>query len=204
MYDSVGAGAVWQEGLLAARARGMTSSVIRDLLALTSRPDIISLAGGLPDEAALPAQWLRGCADTLLAAEGPALLQYSTTEGDPQLRELIARWESDWCGRSVSADDVLVTSGSQQALDLLAKVLIEPGDVLVTRSTSPYFNVVLPMLGAIVTDRGGALSHAAIVAREYGIPCVVGAVGATSRITTGDTITVDGDAGTVTIVAGGK
>ena len=84
MYESAGAGAVWQEGLLAERARGMTSSVIRDLLALTSRPEVISLAGGLPDAAALPAQWLRSCADALLDAEGPSLLQYSTTEGDPR------------------------------------------------------------------------------------------------------------------------
>ncbi|HEX4427755.1 MAG TPA: hypothetical protein VHZ96_00650, partial [Frankiaceae bacterium] len=114
MYESESAGALWQEGLLAERARGLTSSVIRDLLALTSRPEIISLAGGLPDAAALPAEWLRSCADALLAAEGPGLLQYSTTEGDPQLRELIAGWESAWCGRPVGADDVLVTSGSQQ------------------------------------------------------------------------------------------
>ena len=87
MYDGAGVGAVWQEGLLAERARGMTSSVIRDLLALTSRPEVISLAGGLPDSAALPAQWLRSCADALLEREGPSLLQYSTTEGDPELRE---------------------------------------------------------------------------------------------------------------------
>ena len=137
MYESKGASAGWQESLLAERARGMTSSVIRDLLALTSRPEIISLAGGLPDAAALPAEWLRSCADALLEAEGPGLLQYSTTEGDPQLRELIAEWESGWCGRPVAPDDVLVTSGSQQALDLLAKVLIEPRDVVVT--TDPAY-----------------------------------------------------------------
>jgi 2-aminoadipate transaminase len=137
MYESQGAGAAWQEGLLADRARGMTSSVIRDLLALTARPEIISLAGGLPDAQALPVEWLRSCADALLQDDGPELLQYSTTEGDPQLRELIAGWESGWCGRAVSPDDVLVTSGSQQALDLLAKVLIEPRDVVVT--TDPAY-----------------------------------------------------------------
>jgi 2-aminoadipate transaminase len=160
MYDGAGAGAVWQEGLLAERARGMTSSVIRDLLALTSRPEVISLAGGLPDSAALPAQWLRSCADVLLEREGPSLLQYSTTEGDPDLRELIAEWESGWCGRDVSADDVLVTSGSQQALDLLAKVLIEPRDVLVT--TDPAYLGALqamqlfqPRLVGIAEDTDG-------------------------------------------------
>ncbi len=123
----------WAEGLISRRASGLTSSVIRDLLALTARPDVISLAGGLPDPETLPAQWLRECSDRLLGSEGAALLlQYSTTEGELPLRELVARWESDWCGRPYTADNVLITSGSQQALDLLAKVLIDPGDVVVT------------------------------------------------------------------------
>ena len=78
---------------------------------------------------------------------------------------------------------------------------IQPGDVLIARSTSPYFNVVLPMLGAIVTDRGGALSHAAIVAREYGIPGVVGTREATIRIPDGARVRVDGANGEVTILA---
>lgn len=77
---------------------------------------------------------------------------------------------------------------------------IQPGDVLVARSTSPYFNVVLPMLGAIVTDRGGALSHAAIVAREYGIPGVVGTREATSTIPDGARVRVDGTTGEVTVL----
>jgi pyruvate,water dikinase len=78
---------------------------------------------------------------------------------------------------------------------------IQPGDVLVARSTSPYFNVVLPMLGAIVTDRGGALSHAAIVAREYGIPGVVGTREATALIPDGSRVRVDGSTGEVTLLA---
>jgi len=78
---------------------------------------------------------------------------------------------------------------------------IQPGDVLIARSTSPYFNVVLPMLGAIVTDRGGALSHAAIVAREYGIPGVVGTREATASITDGARVRVDGTNGEVTVLA---
>lgn len=77
---------------------------------------------------------------------------------------------------------------------------VRQGDVLVTRSTSPYFNVLLPLLGGIVTDRGGALSHAAIVAREYGIPGVVGTKTATSTITNGSRVRVDGGAGEVRIV----
>ena len=77
---------------------------------------------------------------------------------------------------------------------------IRQGDVLVTRNTSPYFNVVLPLLGAIVTDRGGQLSHAAIVAREYGIPGVVGTREATRMISDGDTVRVDGTTGEVHVL----
>jgi pyruvate,water dikinase len=77
---------------------------------------------------------------------------------------------------------------------------IRQGDVLVTRNTSPYFNVVLPLLGAIVTDRGGQLSHAAIVAREYGIPGVVGTREATARIPDGSRIRVDGATGEVRVI----
>jgi phosphohistidine swiveling domain-containing protein len=74
------------------------------------------------------------------------------------------------------------------------------GDVLVTSSTSAAFNLVLPMLGAIVTDRGGLLSHAAIVAREYGVPSVVGCTDATRQIHDGARVRVDGRAGEVTIL----
>lgn len=77
---------------------------------------------------------------------------------------------------------------------------VKQGDVLVTRSTSPYFNVLLPLLGGIVTDRGGSLSHAAIVAREYGIPGVVGTKTATEVIPDGVRVRVDGNAGEVRVV----
>jgi pyruvate,water dikinase len=78
---------------------------------------------------------------------------------------------------------------------------ITQGDVLVTRNTSPYFNVVLPLLGAIVTDRGGQLSHAAIVAREYGIPGVVGTRDATTTIHDGARVRVDGTTGEVHVLS---
>jgi pyruvate,water dikinase len=77
---------------------------------------------------------------------------------------------------------------------------LRKGDVLVARNTGPSFNVVLPLLGAIVTDRGGQLSHAAIVAREYGIPAVVGTREATSMFPDGARIRVDGDRGEVALV----
>jgi pyruvate,water dikinase len=78
---------------------------------------------------------------------------------------------------------------------------IQQGDVLVTESTSEAFNILLPLLGAIVTDAGGLLSHSAIVAREYGIPGVVGTRDATELIPDGAHVRVDGDAGEVTVYA---
>jgi pyruvate,water dikinase len=77
---------------------------------------------------------------------------------------------------------------------------IAKGDVLITESTTEAFNILLPLLGGIVTDNGGLLSHAAIVSREYGIPGVVGTREATERITTGMRVRVDGDAGEVTVL----
>jgi phosphohistidine swiveling domain-containing protein len=81
---------------------------------------------------------------------------------------------------------------------------LQQGDVLVTRNTGPAFNVVLPLLGGIVTDRGGQLSHAAIVAREYGIPAVVGTREATTMFADGARVRVNGDTGVVELVEPGR
>jgi pyruvate,water dikinase len=78
---------------------------------------------------------------------------------------------------------------------------IVQGDILVTMSTTEAFNILLPLLGGIVTDSGGLLSHSAIVAREYGIPGVVGTREGTARIADGARVRVDGDAGEVTVFA---
>jgi pyruvate,water dikinase len=74
------------------------------------------------------------------------------------------------------------------------------GDVLVTECTTEAFNILLPLLGAIVTDSGGLLSHPAIVSREYGIPGVVGTRTGTERISDGQRVRVDGNAGEVTVL----
>lgn len=85
-------------------------------------------------------------------------------------------------------------------LDVADLPSVQEGDVLVTPSTGPTFNVVLPLLRAIVTERGGALSHAAIVAREYGIPAVVGCPGATGAVKTGTRVRVDGTKGEMWVI----
>ncbi|MFT5740487.1 MAG: phosphohistidine swiveling domain-containing protein, partial [Gammaproteobacteria bacterium] len=100
-------------------------------------------------------------------------------------------------------------SVSSESYEGIARIINNPddfhrlqqGDVLVTRNTSASFNVVLPMLGAIVTDRGGQLSHAAIIAREYGIPAVVSTRNATRVIEDGARVRVDGKSGTVTVLS---
>jgi pyruvate,water dikinase len=78
---------------------------------------------------------------------------------------------------------------------------IQQGDVLVTPSTNPAFSVILPLLGAIVTDYGNPLSHAAIIAREFGLPAIVGCIDATERLRDGDLVRVDADAGTVEVLS---
>ncbi len=77
---------------------------------------------------------------------------------------------------------------------------VSQGDILVARITTPAYNALLPLLAGLVTERGGALSHPAIVAREYGMPAVVGARGALETLTDGAVVEVDGDAGTVRVV----
>lgn len=120
----------WQQRY-AQRTQRMKSSAIRELLKLTAQPGVISFAGGLPAPELFPVEEFRQAADLVLRANGPRCLQYSTTEGDPGLREMIVRHMARY-GIVVDIDNVLITSGSQQALDLIGKVLINPGDKVLT------------------------------------------------------------------------
>jgi len=119
----------------AQRTQGMRRSEVRELLKLTERPGMISFGGGLPAPELFPiARCEEACAKVLREA-GADALQYSATEGYRPLREMIAR-HSQRYGLNVEADNVLITRGSQQALDLIGKIFIDPGDrVLVERPT---------------------------------------------------------------------
>jgi 2-aminoadipate transaminase len=121
---------------VAARLRGVASSPVRDILALTARPGMISFAGGLPAPELFDVAGLRAAFDDVLS-DGVAgrSLQYSTTEGDPHLRAAVAQRLSAR-GLETDADDLLVTSGSQQALTLAASVLLEPGDRVLVEEPS--------------------------------------------------------------------
>jgi 2-aminoadipate transaminase len=113
----------------AQRTQWMQSSAIRELLKLTERPHMISFAGGLPAPEVFPVDAFQEACQRLLAEHGPHALQYSTTEGYRPLREMIARHTARY-GIVVEPDNIVLTSGSQQALDLIGKIFINPGDRL--------------------------------------------------------------------------
>ncbi len=115
---------------------GATSSPVRDILALTERRDVVSFAGGLPAPELFDLAGLREAFAAVLADDcGGRSLQYSTTEGDPGLRAAIAQ-RLTARGLDTEADDLLITSGSQQALTLIATVLLEPGDRVLVEEPS--------------------------------------------------------------------
>lgn len=117
---------------LAARAAKMNSSAIREILKLTDRPGIISMAGGLPSPASFPISAFTQACNTVMERDGAAALQYSTTEGFPALRQAIA----DFLPWDVNPDQILITTGSQQALDLIGKVFLDKDSrILVEKPT---------------------------------------------------------------------
>jgi 2-aminoadipate transaminase len=119
----------------AQRAKGVKSSAIRELLKITQRPDVISFAGGLPASEVFPAARFQEACQRVLQTQAHLALQYGATEGYEPLREMIARHISRY-GIQARLENVLITSGSQQALDLIGKLLINPGDkVLVEAPT---------------------------------------------------------------------
>jgi len=147
---------------------------------------------GIPPSPPPPAEWLPAPAARLQRAIDVALrLMFEV----PQKQE----------GRGAQLKGFGVSPGVIEAparviRDVTELPLVQEGEVLVTPSTGPTFNVVLPLLKGLVTERGGALSHAAIVAREYGIPGVAGCRDAASRIKTGTRVRVDGQKGEVWII----
>jgi 2-aminoadipate transaminase len=117
--------------MLSTNARGMKKSVIRELLKLTRRPEVISFAGGLPDPNAFPVSEVAEIATYILERDGANALQYSPTEGDPRLKdELIAHHERE-DGITLSPENVVITVASQQGLDLIGKIFIDRNDPVI-------------------------------------------------------------------------
>jgi DNA-binding transcriptional MocR family regulator len=119
----------------ASGARAMVASEIRALFAVAARPEVVSLAGGMPCVSALPLDVVGDMAGQLIAGRGSAALQYCTAQGDPGLREMICE-VMKLEGIRARPDDVVVTVGSQQALDLMARIFIDPGDVVLVEGPS--------------------------------------------------------------------
>ncbi|MGW3151110.1 MULTISPECIES: aminotransferase-like domain-containing protein [Streptomyces] len=120
---------------VAARLAAVPGSPLRDILALTDRPEVVSFAGGLPDPGLFDQAGLRAAFHEVLAHSALRVLQYSRTEGDPELRDALATRLSRR-GLPTSADDVLITTGSQQALAVSATALLDPGDTVVVEDPS--------------------------------------------------------------------
>ena len=122
-------------GQYAERAAGMVASEIRALFAVAARPEIVSLAGGSPYVAALPLEAVGDMVGQLIASRGDSALQYCTAQGDAGLRERICEVMAL---EEIPAhpDEIVVTVGSQQALDLMARIFIDPGDVILAEAPS--------------------------------------------------------------------
>ncbi|WP_037910556.1 aminotransferase-like domain-containing protein [Actinacidiphila yeochonensis] len=157
---------------LAHRARSVGASPVREILALTARPEVISFAGGLPAPELFDAEGLRHAYDRVLSERPGSVLQYSTTEGDPLLRRAVAARLS---ARALptAPEDLLITGGSQQGLTLIASTLLEPGDTVLVEN--PTYLAALQCFGfagarvvPVPTDDDGVLPEALadLVARE--------------------------------------
>jgi len=152
--------------------------------------DAPPFVGGLPS-APPPAEWLPSGAARVARAVGVYLDLSGLSSVAPPRRDVVTGVGAS-SGKRVGRAK-LVRSSAEFAT-------LRQGDILIAPITTPAYNVILSLLGGVVTDRGGLLSHPAIVSREYGFPAVVGAGDATSRIPDGALVELDGDAGTVRVV----
>ncbi|MCX6434712.1 MAG: PLP-dependent aminotransferase family protein [Actinobacteria bacterium] len=123
------------EERFASRAAGMQASEIRSLFAVASRPEIVSLAGGMPNLSALPMDVMASLVQDLISRNGAEALQYGNGQGLPKLREQICEVMA-LEGIHANADDIVVTTGSQQALDLISRIFIDPGDIVLVEAPS--------------------------------------------------------------------
>ncbi len=141
------------------RAQQLQSSFIREILKITQRPEIISFAGGLPSPATFPVERMKAAYDKVLSDNGKVALQYGPTDGYAPLREWIAGSLSTE-GSTILPEQILMTSGSQQALDLLGKVLIDEGSRVLVETPSylgalQAFSVYRPEFKSVDTDEHG-------------------------------------------------
>jgi 2-aminoadipate transaminase len=149
----------WEQRF-AERTERMHASDIREILKVTAMPDVISLAGGLPAPEVFPVEEFRAAFDTVLRERGAQALQYSASEGYRPLREFLAERLGRF-GTRCTADNILITNGSQQALDLLGKIFLNPGDKVLLEKPS--------YLGAIQAFDSYQASYALVPMDEDGM-----------------------------------
>ena len=145
----------------AKRTYQLKASEIREILKVTERPEVISFAGGLPAPELFPIEAIKAVSQIVLDESGPKALQYSTTEGYPPLREWIAQRMNSRLGTKWKPDNILVTHGSQQALDLAGKVFLDEGDVVLCESPT--------YLAAITALRSYGCEFVEIPTDDYGM-----------------------------------
>ncbi len=135
--------------LFAARTKVMRSSAMRDLMALTERDDVISLAGGLPDTSTFPSDSYAALMNTIAAESCARALQYGPTEGFARVKGCVAAVMAAE-GMEIDAEELLITTGGQQVIDLVCKTLIDPGDVVVAEA--PTYPGAIPTFCAYQAD----------------------------------------------------
>ena len=169
-----------ESGLLSRNARVMRSSLIRQLTGLVNQPDVISFAAGSPNARTFPHQEFRAIQNDLIEQEGGQIFQYSVTRGNARLISAVRKRERELKGISVSPGEALLASGSQQGLDLVARVLLDPGDAVFVEEPSyigatSAFENLRARLYAVHCDREGMdlddLSRRLAEARAEGRPC---------------------------------
>jgi 2-aminoadipate transaminase len=121
--------------LFSQNAHNMKRSAIRELLKLTNKPGLISFAGGLPDPHVFPVEEIREIANEVLTKEPQRALQYGLTSGDPRLRRILAQRAAAE-GMALTEDNVIITTASQQGLELISKIFIDPGDTVIVELPS--------------------------------------------------------------------
>src|SRR5437588_581515 len=136
-------------GLFAQRTRVMKSSAMRDLMAITERPEVISLAGGLPDTSTFPPDSYAALMGQVAREACARALQYAPTEGLTSVKECVAEVMAAE-GTPVDPDDVLVTTGGQQVIDLVCKTLVDPGDVIIAEG--PTYPGAVPAITSYQAD----------------------------------------------------
>jgi 2-aminoadipate transaminase len=136
-------------GLFAKRTHQMRSSAMRDLMAITARPDIISLAGGLPDTSTFPSETFAALMTGIARESCASALQYGPTEGFDETKERIASVMLEE-GMRVDPDDMIVTTGGQQVIDLVTKTLVDPGDVVICEA--PTYPGAVPVFSSYEAD----------------------------------------------------